>query len=378
MMKYMTAGAALLLTTTAATAGGIDRSSQFLGPLFEEGGESGSYVQLGFGRIAPSAEASNLGVSDPLGSYNAINLAYKTDITEDLSIALIVEEPYGADIRYDLNSVFAGGGASVNSEQFSAILRYKIDQNWSVIGGIRAVQVDGFIDTFTFDFAGNPGAPTPISITADSDLAFSGVAGVAYERPEIALRIALSYNSGANADFEGTESIFTDATRSTAALSGDTTFSVDFPESINLEFQTGVAENTLVFGSIRHSFYDGFELVTPPNAALAGLGTNFVNFTSDSTTYNLGVGRRFNDNWSGSVSYTYESEGTIPSTTALSPTTGVSGINLGVQYEQDAFTIGGGISYLVPGDQLVNSSVGQADFNDNEAIATGIRIGYNF
>jgi len=378
MMKYMTAGAALLLTTTAATAGGIDRSSQFLGPLFEEGGETGSHVQLGFGRISPSAEASNLSVSDPLTSYNSISFAYKTDLTDDLSLAIIVEEPFGADIRYDLNSVFGGGGASVNSEQISAVLRYKIDPNWSVIGGIRALQVDGFIDTFTFDFAGNPGAATPISLQADSDIAISSVVGVAYERPEIALRVALSYNSGASVDFDGSETIFGDLARTVVAATGDTSFTVDFPESINLEFQTGVAEDTLVFGSIRHAFYDGFNLSTPSNPALLGLDTNFVNFTSDSTTYNVGVGRRFNDNWSGSVSYTYESQGTIPSTTALAPTTGVSGINLGVRYEQDAYSIAGGISYLVPGDQLVNSALGQASFDDNEAIAVGFRLGYNF
>jgi hypothetical protein len=42
MKTYKTAGAALLLTTTIATAGGIDRSGQFMGVIFEEGGNTGS------------------------------------------------------------------------------------------------------------------------------------------------------------------------------------------------------------------------------------------------------------------------------------------------------------------------------------------------
>jgi long-chain fatty acid transport protein len=46
MKTYMTAGTALLMTTGIAAAGGIDRSNQFLGPLFEEGGDSGSYGQV--------------------------------------------------------------------------------------------------------------------------------------------------------------------------------------------------------------------------------------------------------------------------------------------------------------------------------------------
>ncbi|WP_415920710.1 OmpP1/FadL family transporter [Tateyamaria sp. SN6-1] len=373
------AAAAVAASAVTAQAGGIDRSSQFISPIFEEGGETGSYVQFGLGRIMPSAEASNLSVANPLGDYNALSFAYKTDLTEKLSVALIIEEPYGADIQYPLVSPFAGGGASVSSEQISAIARYKFNDNWSVIGGIRALQVDGSIDTFTA--APVPGGLAPVSIQADSDWAFSGVVGVAYEIPDIALRVALTYNSEASADFDGTESVFTDATRSVAAGSGATSFTVDFPESINLEFQTGIAEDTLLFGSIRRSLYDGFNLTTPANTALLGgaIGSiNYVNFANDTTTYSLGVGRRFNEQWSGSISFTYESAGVTPSTTALAPTTGTSAVAIGAQYKMDAMTISGGISYIVPGDQLVNSSVGQADFNDNDAIAVGLRIGYNF
>ena len=105
---------------------------------------------------------------------------------------------------------------------------------------------------------------------------------------------------------------------------------------------------------------------------------NYVNFANDTTTYNLGLGRRFNEQWSGSISFTYERAGVRPSTTALSPTTGTKAVALGAQYKMDAMTVSGGISYIIPGDQLVNSSVGQAEFDDNDAIAVGLRIGYNF
>ncbi|WP_438959690.1 hypothetical protein [Nereida sp.] len=44
MNKRTTAGAVLLVTTSLAAAGGIDCSNQFIGPLFEAGGETGSYV----------------------------------------------------------------------------------------------------------------------------------------------------------------------------------------------------------------------------------------------------------------------------------------------------------------------------------------------
>lgn len=372
-------GLTTALTSSSATAGGIDRSSQFLEPLFEEGGESGSFVTFGLGRVSPSAQASNLGVADPLGSYNAVSLAYKTDLSERLSFALILDEPYGADIRYELASVFAGGGASVSSEQISALFRYKFNDNWSAIGGLRAVRIDGSIDTFTA--APVPGGIAPISIQASSDLAFSGVIGVAYERPEIALRVALSYNSSVSSDFSGSETVFADVTRATAAATGATNFTVEFPESINLEFQTGIAADTLLFGSVRHSFYDGFNLTSPANADIFGgaLGAQqYVNFANDTTTYELGIGRRFNENWAGAVTLGYESAGVRPSTTALAPTTGFSSISVGGTYTQGPMSISGGVSYIVPGDQLVNSAAGVATFNDNEAIAVGFRLSYNF
>ncbi len=369
------AAAALAASAISAQAGGIDRSSQFISVVFEEGGESGSYLQFGLGRVSPSAEAANAGVTNPLGDYNALSFAYKTDIGENLSVALIIEEPYGADIRYPLASPFVGGGASVSSEQISAILRYKVNENWSVLGGIRATQVDGFIDTFV--------SGAPVSITADSSFDFSGVVGVAYEIPDIALRVALTYNSGVKAEFDGTETVFGDAARTIVGGTGPTSFEVEFPDSINLEFQTGIAQDTLLFGSIRRSLFDGFNLTTPANPALLGgaLGDiTYVNFANDTTTYNIGVGRRFNENWSGSISFTYERPGVTPSTTPLAPTTGTRAVALGAQYTEGPMEISGGISYIIPGDQLVESSLlaTPASFDDNDAVAIGLRIGYNF
>jgi len=380
MKKLTTIAGAATIAAGSAYAGGIDRSSQFLGPLFEQGGATGSYVQLSYGRILPSAKAPNLNVGNPLGDYNSFGVAFKTDLNDKLSLGIIFEEPYGADIQYPLAGPFVGGGAEVNSDQISAIVRYKVSDRFSILGGFRLLDVDGSIRTFTA--APVPGGLAPISLSASSEWAIGGVVGVAYEIPDIALRVALSYNTEISADFTGTETVFADAARTIPIGGAATNFNVKFPESINLEFQSGVAQNTLVFGSIRHAMYNGFNLTTPANAGIFGglLGaTNYVNFTSDSTTYSLGVGRRFNDKFSGSISFSYEADGTIPSTTALAPTTGLSSVSIGGQYKAtDTMTISGGISYIVPGDQLVNSAAGQASFNNNEVIAVGLRLGINF
>jgi len=104
----------------------------------------------------------------------------------------------------------------------------------------------------------------------------------------------------------------------------------------------------------------------------------FFNFADDTTSITLGVGRQFNERWSGSISIGHEDASVRPSTTALAPTTGFTSVSLGARYRGDAFTVSGGISYIDLGDQLVNSAAGQANFDDNEAIAIGFQIGYSF
>lgn len=65
MKNILTVGAALMLTTTAATAGGIDRSGQSIGAIFEDG----KYVELSYGYVTPSVSGSILG-----GAVNSGNV----------------------------------------------------------------------------------------------------------------------------------------------------------------------------------------------------------------------------------------------------------------------------------------------------------------
>lgn len=343
MNKFTTATAALLATTTMASAGGIDRSGQFLGPLFESGGDTGAYLQFSIGSVDPAA--NNATMTDPLGSYTPLAFAYKRDLNPNLSMALIIDQPFGAEVEY-VDGIFAGGQASITSTAVTGVLRYKINENFSVHGGLRALTVDGSITSGTG------------ILDASSDWDTGYLVGAAYERPDIALRVALTYNSEITSGFEGTEL--------PTAPTGGRTFDVVWPETINLEFQTGIAADTLLFGSIRYAKWDGFSLDTVQG--------NYVNFTDDTTTYSLGVGRRLNEQLALSASIGYEAPGTRPSTTALAPTTGSTTVTLAATYTMDDMTVTGGVTYGVLGDQ----DVGPITFEDNEVVGFGVRIGYNF
>ncbi|SLN15585.1 OmpP1/FadL family transporter [Pseudooctadecabacter jejudonensis] len=369
MKTYMTAGAALLLTTTAAVAGGIDRSGQFLGPLFEEGGETGSYFQFSFGYVSPEANANDIPgpasafvPSDPLSSYSSLSFAYKTDLSDQLSAALIIDEPFGVNVEYT-DGAFGGspltdldnGRANIGSTAVTGVLRYKLNNGFSVHGGVRAQEIGGEI------LAGAG------FLRAESDFDFGYLVGAAYERPDIALRIAVTYNSEIDNDLTGIEN----NTPADPTATVGTAFTVTSPESINLEFQTGIAADTLLFGSIRHAMYDGYNLTTD--------NAEFVSFADDTTAYSVGVGRRLSDSLSVFATIGFEDAGVRPSTTALAPTTGTRSVGIGATYTMGQLELTGGISYVELGDQVVNASETLAfDFEDNSAIGAGFRIGYNF
>lgn len=98
MTRIMAAGAALLATTALAQAGGIERSNQSMAILFEEG----TYLQFGLGYSDPDVSGSNAaGASgDMAPSFVLPSISFRTDISEQLSFALILDEHVGADVGY--------------------------------------------------------------------------------------------------------------------------------------------------------------------------------------------------------------------------------------------------------------------------------------
>lgn len=342
MNSVMKAAGVLAVVASSATAGGIDRSGQGISIIFEEG----SYAELSFGRVNTSVTAGLAGISDATPGYNQLGFGIKRDLSENLSFALIYDQPFGAHVRYT-DGPFFPGFAEIESHALTGVLRYNFGNGFSVHGGVRAQQVEGSI------------ASSPGLLTASSDWNFGGLVGVAYEKPEIALRVALTYNSAITNDLDGTH--FT-------GVFNPVSFGVEFPESINLDFQTGINQNTLLFGSIRWVAWDGFNLTTP-------LGpTEWVSFSENTTTYSLGVGRRFNDMWSGAITLGYEAPGTRPGTTALAPTTGRTSIGIGGTYTNGNMKVTGGVTYIMVGDQTVFG----APFTENDGWGAGVKVGFSF
>ncbi|MCF6443254.1 OmpP1/FadL family transporter [Nereida sp. MMG025] len=372
MKTVLSGAAALALATGAAQAGGIDRSGQFLSPLFEDGGETGAYLQFSYGQVNPEANGTvNSGAAplgQPLGRYNSLSFAYKNELSDQLSFAVIVDQPFGVTLSYGgtflssnptLEALGFEPQANISSNAVTGVLRYKFNENFSVHGGLRSQQMSGRI------------VSTAGILDASSNRDLGYLVGVAYERPDIAMRFALTYNSEIDHRFDAQT-----LNPSTGGLVPIPDFRVVTPESLNLEFQTGIAADTLLFGSVRYAKWDGFNLTA---FGTSGPETEFVRFTEDTTTFSIGVGRRLNENWSVAATYGYESSGSRPGDTLLAPTTGSETFGLAATYTEGPMVLTAGVSMGRLGDQSVPLAPGQAaTFEDNKVFGAGIRLGYNF
>ncbi len=364
--------ATLAVGATGAYAGGMDRSGQSISPLFEDG----TYVELSFGSVSPDVSgafnpplAGELPSGDVTPSYTQLSGAYKRDLSDQISMALIIDQPYGADIDYgaDASYPIAGSYASVTTSSITALLRYKFNENFSVYGGARVLHSEGEVELY------RSGAKF-YEMNTSSETDWGYVVGAAYEIPDIALRASLTYNSDIDIDFTA------DEVSALGANSSD--LPVTMPKSVNFNFQTGIAADTLLMFSARWAEWT--ETVIAPDdyaSILTSFGetdTDLVNHKNDTISYSLGVGRRFNDKWSGSLSVGYEKSylGSTDTAGNLSPRDGYKSITAGLKYnvtEQTA--IAGGVSYVWVGD--ATTSVG-GEFEDNTAVGFGLKLSHTF
>jgi long-subunit fatty acid transport protein len=349
MGRVLTTVSIFALGATSAFAGGIERSSQSVGALFKPG----EYLEFSFGGFSPSVSGVFGGAvpsGDMAPSYTTYSFTYKRPLNDQVDLAIILDQPVGANVAYPASAApypFFGAKATIESTAVTGLLKYRFPSNFSVYGGLRIESVDASLSL------PSGGGPYALAVDRQTDLGY--VVGAAYERPDIALRVALTYNSAITHTFKDNSS---------------TPFDVEIPESVNLEFQSGVAKDTLVFGSIKWREWTSFN-ISPPEYPANPLADG----KSDVVTYSLGVGRRFNDKWSGAVILGYEKDDGL-AVGNLAPTNGYKSIAIAATYKVDNIEITGALSYYDIGD-ATTTSIG-AQFKGNTGIGAGIRVGYSF
>lgn len=387
MKQTLTLGAALLLTTTAATAGGLDRGGNGYAVLFEDG----NYVELSFSTVRPEVSGEYVAAlgggstGDMAEDYTNFGVSLKYELNDQFDVGLFLNQPYGANSNYG-SGVYTGLTADWASTQIALVLKYQINPNVSVYGGVRSIESEAEITIpdalirgglAAAGAAGNAqaaalagGAPAgtlAYDASTNANRQTSYIIGAAYEMPEIALRVGLTYETGFTHQFEATEAV-----AAVPGISGVSDFEIEMPQAITLDFQSGIAEDTLLFGSIRWAEWSVWEV--RPQGYETLTGDAVTGLDNDVTTYRLGVGRRLNDDLSVFGRITYEdANGGIAS--RLSPTDGSTAIGLGGSYNYNGIELTGGIEYVMLGDATDGSGT---EFSGNSALGVGLQVGFQF
>jgi len=381
LMKLVyVAGLASLVVATAAHGGGVDRSGQSVAVIFE----AGKYFEASLGSVSPDVSGVGTAFSptpggssgDMAASYLQFGAAYKHSFGNGLDVALIFDRPFGANVDYPATQPYFARStvAELQSDAITAVVKYRFPSNLSIYGGLR-YQTFSATATVPFVSAGpaTPGvvAPgAPYTANGARDDAFGYLVGVAYERPDIALRVALTYNSKIRHSLDTVE---------TSAFGGPVTTAtpINTPQSVNLEFQTGVAADTLVFGSMRWVDWSNFEIA--PAVYDGIVGAPLVSYAKDTFSFSLGVGRKLNENWSVAATLGYEKP-TGGFSANLGPTDGYMSVGLGATYTMDNVKVTAGVRYVDVGDTdtALGGGVAASNFRSNHAIGVGFKVGYTF
>ncbi|MGI3164941.1 OmpP1/FadL family transporter [Pseudooceanicola sp. 200-1SW] len=364
-MKLYTGALLALLGASAAQAGGIERTTQSAMILYQKGNR----VELSFGRVMPKLSgvmADSQGSGDIANDFTSPSLALKMDVSDTLALAFIYDKPFGSDVVYadGPSGILLGQSGQAETRAMTFLAKYQATDRVSVFGGLRVQESGGstILDGAPYD--ANP-LVTAYDVTFGDDWGTGYVLGAAYEIPEIALRLALTYNSEVKHSYDTTEII------GGTLVPGSKTKSVT-PQSVNLEFQTGLNQRTLLMASARWVDHSAFKLHP------AVFDRDLVSLR-DTTTYRIGIGRAFSQKLSGSVTYAFEPKGS-ENVSSLSPSNGYKQLSLGLAYKAtEALELSGGITYRVYGD--ANATVGGAPvgrFEDNSLTGVGLKVAYSF
>lgn len=399
MKAILGSAAAVALSVGSAHAGGLDRSGQSVSALFEPGGVRGGYAEasLAYTEPALSGTAEAVPATPPFlpgsaagfdyegvgGDFLNPGAAIKIRFTEALSGALIYEQPFGSDLLYngDPTTTSLGGTlADATTNSLTALLRYSFTDRWSVHGGLRIQEAEGQITLSGQAYSWVNGYH--VDLAADTSVGY--VLGAAYEIPQIALRVALTYNSAITQQMDTVESgpaipalVPGQGLVMTTPLDGDSVTDVTTPQSVNLDFQTGIAPDTLLFGTIRWVEWSEFRI--DPELFLAVTGVGLVELY-DTTTFTLGLGHQVTDRFAASVAASYEASGDGV-VSPLSPHSGFFALALGAAYDFGRFEVSGGVRHAWLGDTEPSTGtppVVRAVFDNNSATTVALRVAYTF
>jgi len=118
----------------------------------------------------------------------------------------------------------------------------------------------------------------------------------------------------------------TDGTFAGAALSA----SIKRPETLTLNFQTGIAEGTLLTASVHHAKWSAAPVTVDTVVNVADINETF----DDSTKYSVGLARKLSNKWAISAGYSREEGGGSEASSLFTLSNGSQAFSLGARWSR--------------------------------------------
>lgn len=367
-------------------AAGLERSPQQIDALFE----SGTYAEVSYAHVAPDIsgkDASGNRLSDMAEDFQSLGYAVKTDITPNLRLAVIYDEPFGAEVSFDGENDFidpntskenASTSVSVQSKNLTTLLGYNLNKNFMVYAGPALQDVKSKTRLRGLAYGASNGYNNRFS----DDLAVGWVAGLSYAKPEMGILASLTYRS----EIEHEMYIYEDDPLSDLlgiSYEHRNKGTVTTPESVNLNLQTGLNMSTVLFSKVRYVPWSKFEYRPPvleaSTAAALGKGLALVDYHKDQTAVEVGLGKQVMPKLAVAVSGLWDSGAGDPVTT-LGPVEGFWGLGLAAKYnvnENVALSLGGRYMWFGDAKGEISDRTIVADFKDNTGYIIGAKLSYS-
>ena len=375
-------------------------------------------------------------------NYDFINYGAKADVNDKVSVGVFFDQPWGADVEFTGNNDFVndteqaalaakaaeaaaakaadaakadpanqilaytavktereagaayniasniaqhpneGTNVSVDSKNFTGLLGVKFGEknNWQVYGGPVLQKLEGEVHLRGKAYNSTQGYD---GIFAQSN-GYGWMAGLAYSKPEIALKAALTYRSDIDHDTVAYESM------PATGESGTYDMTITTPKSVNVDFQTGLNPTTLLTAKLRWVPWSDFSIKPPLYNAttkkatgadfkpLYPNGLNLIDYSDDGWAAEVGLGKKLSNQWAVSGSVGWDSGAGDPTTT-LGPVEGHWNVGLGAKYNvTPEVAVSAGVKYLMFGDAKSKIPNGDlvGDFQNNDAWIYGLRLTY--
>jgi len=376
--KALSMAMVAICSAGSVVAGGADVTLMPTEIMFEKG----NYVEVSVAKVSRDVAGT---IVAPSGSmypdYNVGTLAAKIELNDKISIGFA--DYLSAAIQVDYRNAGASGAAAgyavafvdLNIRSRLLAVKYQANDNVSILGGLKLSKTSNA----TANVLKNPKGNLSIPSATGSALAL----GLAYEKPEIALRVSALYQSATKFDLP--------MTSDQAGFGTLANGKAGLPKSMTLRFQSGIAKDTLVFGSAHRGDwaksqveFDTDNAASNPTAPTGTLKAR-SSFTT-TTAYTLGLGRKLSEKYAVSATYGWE-KGSAVGTSLLSTTGGKKSLSLGGKYTTGPLALSVGYSRVKFGDYTCTSCVltgvgptvmSDSNFVNNTASVFGVKFGLSF